>query len=169
VTVSRGCALALMLLACGRSVTPRTTTDAGAPDLLAGVVDPWTWPRAQGATARERAIEDIGPWEPVDPRDPRSPPVNVNGHHWTVLAGLAWDRDIVIELDREPVDLDDDDVPDTRVTRRVVARGGILANPALFGLEPTPEDPRGTVGRVQACWGCARRSIATGGAPASSG
>src|SRR6185369_6125106 len=34
---------------------------AGRP--LDGVVDPWSWPRAAGASAREQAIEDIGPYE----------------------------------------------------------------------------------------------------------
>jgi hypothetical protein len=153
VRVSPRFALALMVLACSRRAPAPPVADAGAPDPLAGVIDPWSWPRAQGATARQRAIEDLGPWEPIDPRDPRSPPVNVNGHHWTKLAGLAWDRDVVIDLDREPVDLDGDGAPDTHVTRKIVARGGILGNPALFGLEPTPEDPRGTIGRVSASTG----------------
>jgi hypothetical protein len=66
---------------------------------------------------------------------------------------LPWDRDVVIDLAREPVDLDGDGVPDTRVTRRIEARGGILANPGLFGLVSTPGDPRGTLGRVSASTG----------------
>jgi hypothetical protein len=151
---SRRFVLALICLACSRRpAAPASAPDAGAPDPLAGIVDPWAWPRAQGASGHERAIEDLGPWEPIDPRDPTSPPVSVNGDHWTRLVGLAWDRDVVIDLDHEPVDLDGDGKPDTSVTRRIVARGGILANPALFGLEATPGDPRGTLGRVSASTG----------------
>ena len=48
---------------------------------LAGVVDPWTWPRARGATERERAIEDIGPYEPSERGEPSAPTVNSNAHH----------------------------------------------------------------------------------------
>lgn len=146
------------LLACRQRQPPGTDGATGGHptagvDPLAGVVDPWSWPRAQGASARERAIEDLGPHEPIDPRDPGSPAVSVNGDHWTRLVGLAWDRDVVIALDREPVDLDGDGVTDVRVSRRVEARGGILANPTLFGLIPTPEDPRGRLGRVSASTG----------------
>jgi len=125
----------------------------GASDPLAGVVDPWSWSRARGATARARALEDIGPYEPADRGAADSPLVNTNGHHWTVLAGLAWDRDFEIDLRDEPVDLDGDGQPDTRVTRHVVAKGGILANPETFGLLPTPDDPRGRIGRVSASTG----------------
>src|SRR5690348_12921591 len=109
-----------MLAACHRQVTA-TAPDAGAPDPLAGIVDPWSWPRAQNATALERAVEDLGPWEPRDPADPRSPAISANGHHWTKLVGLPWDRDVLIELVREPVDLDGDGAADTQVTRRIEA------------------------------------------------
>jgi hypothetical protein len=145
-----------LLLACRQQQPASADAHASAPDPLAGVVDPWTWPRAQGASAGERAIEDLGPYEPIDPdypSSPSSPAVSVNGDHWTRLVGLAWDRDVVIALDREPVDLDGDGLADVRVSRRVEARGGILANPTLFGLVPTPEDPRGRVGRVSASTG----------------
>jgi hypothetical protein len=142
-------AAAAIALAC----SPRGDAPPRPDDPLAGVVDPWSWPRARGATAHERALEDLGPWEPIDPRNPRSPAVSVNGDHWTRLVGLAWDRDVVIEVADEPVDLDGDGHPDTRVTRRVEARGGILANPELFGLIATPEDPRGRPGRVSASTG----------------
>jgi len=146
----------VLIAACHRqapALAPGSVSDAGPPDPLAGVVDPWSWPRARGATTLDRAVEDIGPWEPIDPRDPRMPIVNANGDHWTRLAGLPWDRDVLIALDREPVDLDGDGVADTRVTRRIEARGGILANPELFGLTRTPEDPRGRPGRVSASTG----------------
>jgi hypothetical protein len=144
---------ALILAACHRRPAELPASDAGAPDPLAGVVDPWSWPRAQSATTLERAVEDLGPWEPLDPADPRSPAGSANGHHWTKLVGLAWDRDVVIDLDRVPVDLDGDGTPDVHVTRRIEARGGILGNPELFGLVPTPEDPRGRPGRVSASTG----------------
>lgn len=146
--------VALWLVACRReAAAPPPAPDAAALDPLAGVVDPWDWPRARGASAHERAIEDLGPHEPLDPGDPRSPAGSVNGHHWTKLVGLAWDRDVLIALDGVPVDLDGDGRPDTRVKRRIEARGGILANPELFGLVPTPNDPRGQLGRVSASTG----------------
>ena len=133
---------------------PATRADgAAAPGLLAGVVDPWTWPRAAGATDRERAIEDIGPHEPLEPDRPGSPLCNTNAHYWTALVGIAWTRDVDLDFDDEPVDLDGDGHPDTRLTRHVHAPGGILAHPELFGLTATPDDPRGKVGRVSASTG----------------
>jgi hypothetical protein len=141
--------LILTLTGCHRAPATRDAPVPGLP----GVIDPWSWPRAAGASAAERAIEDLGPWEPADPADPRSPAISVNGDHWTRLVGLAWDRDVSIVLDHVPVDLDGDGVADVQVTRRVEARGGILANPRLFGLVPTPDDPRGRIGRVSASTG----------------
>ena len=87
------------------------------------------------------------------PGDPASPLVNTNADYWTRLVGIAWDRDVDLDFDREPVDLDGDGKPDTTVTRHIHAKGGILANPELFGLTPTPDDPRGRVGRVSASTG----------------
>jgi hypothetical protein len=123
--------------------------------LLAGIVDPWSWPRAKNAPGHgyELAVEDIGPYEHARPGDAASPLVNTNAHYWTALAGIAWDRDVDIDFDREPVDLDGDGRPDTQITRHVHAKGGILANPALFGLTPTPDDPRGHVGYISASTG----------------
>ena len=79
--------------------------------------------------------------------------MNTNAHYWTALAGIAWDRDVDIDFDREPVDLDGDGRADTQVTRHVHAKGGVLANPELFGLTRTPDDPRGRVGRISASTG----------------
>jgi hypothetical protein len=127
--------------------------DDAATRLLERVVDPWRWPRAAGATPRERALEDIGPYEiPPDGKTPADA-INSNADYWTRLAGIAWDRDVDIAFRDEPVDLDGDGVADARVTRRVHAPGGILANPELFGLTRTPDDPRGRVGRVSASTG----------------
>jgi hypothetical protein len=134
---------------------------AGPEALLAEVVDPWSWPRARASAgerelAREKAIEDIGPFErvrPENPTSPTSPLVNTNADYWTRLAGIAWDRDVDLDFDREPVDLDGDGKPDTTVTRHIHAKGGILANPELFGLTPTPDDPRGRIGRVSVSTG----------------
>lgn len=140
--------------ACRRAAPPGAgapSTHAGGP--LDGVVDPWTWPRAAGATDRERALEDIGPYEPLDRSRPDSPLVNTNADYWTRLVGLAWDRDVDIDFDRTPVDLDGDRAPDARVTRHIHARGGILGNPELFGLVRTPDDPRGRVGRISVSTG----------------
>jgi hypothetical protein len=137
----------------GSDPGPAPAASAARASLLAGVVNPWSWPRARGATDRELAIEDIGPYEPADRAVPGSPLVNTNGHYWTTVVRLAWDRDVNIRFDKEPVDLDGDGVPDTRLTRVVEAKGGILANPALFGLIPTPDDPRGRIGRISASTG----------------
>jgi hypothetical protein len=135
--------------------------------LLAGVVNPWSWPRAAGALGYDRAIEDIGPYEHIRPGDGASPLVNTNAHYWTALAGIAWDRDVDIDFDREPVDLDGDGRPDTQITRHIHAKGGVLANPGLFGLTPTPDDPRGHVGRVSASTGVLglREALAPDGKP----
>jgi len=112
-------------------------------DPLVGVDDPWAWPRAAGATDRERAIEDLGP-----DIDDLGHFVNSNADCWTRLVGLAWTRDVNIDFDREPVDLDGDGRPDATVTRHIHAPGGILGNPATFGLTATPDDPPGRDGRI---------------------
>jgi len=130
----------------------------GPEALLTEVVDPWSWARGPApdggrAQARERAIEDIGPFERTRPADPTSPLVNTNADYWTRLAGIAWSHDVDLDFDREPVDLDGDGRPDTTVTRHIHAKGGILANPELFGLTPTPDDPRGRLGRVSVSTG----------------
>jgi hypothetical protein len=141
---------------------PVAVAPAGPEALLAEVVDPWSWVRAEAPASerernRERAIEDIGPFERIGerarPDQPTSPLVNTNADYWSRLAGIAWDRDVDLDFDREPVDLDGDGKPDTTVTRHIHAKGGILANPALFGLTPTPDDPRGRLGRVSASTG----------------
>ncbi len=121
------------------------------------MVDPWTWvdgkPEGRSLRTHQQAIEDIGPFERTRPGDPAAPLVNTNADYWTRLAGIAWERDIDIDFDREPVDLDGDGRPDTNVTRHIHAKGGILANPELFGLTPTPDDPRGRVGRISVSTG----------------
>src|SRR6185312_14177271 len=131
---------------------PAPPPAAGPEALLADVVDPWSWSRGP-ASARQRALEDIGPFERARPGDPTAPLVNTNADYWTRLVGLAWDRDVDLDLEGEPVDLDGDGRPDTTVTRHVHARGGVLANPELFGLTRTPDDPRGRVGRVSVSTG----------------
>jgi len=117
------------------------------------VVDPWRWPRAAGATARERAIEDIGPFEAPDGGADAGRALCTNADYWTRLVGIAWDRDVDIVFDDEPVDLDGDGVHDTRLSRSVRARGGVLGNPELFGLTRTPDDPRGRIGKISASTG----------------
>src|SRR6185369_1694121 len=124
---------------------------AGRP--LDGVVDPWSWPRAAGASAREQAIEDIGPYEEAAGAGGPTTAVNTDADYWTRLVGIAWDRDVDIVFDDEPVDLDGDGRPDMRLSRRVHAPGGVLGNPELFGLTRTPEDPRGRLGRISASTG----------------
>ncbi|HVV15710.1 MAG TPA: hypothetical protein VHH90_00800 [Polyangia bacterium] len=137
---------------------PPPALPAGPEALLADVVDPWTWARGVDpadalARDRERAVEDIGPFERVRAGDPTSPLVNTNADYWTRLVGVAWTRDVDVDLRGEPVDLDGDGRPDTTVTRHIHAKGGVLANPELFGLTPTPDDPRGRLGRVSVSTG----------------
>jgi hypothetical protein len=156
---STGWALAAVLSAiagCHRAAPrPAPSPPPGPEALLADVVDPWTWTSAGAAPVdpRTRALEDIGPFQRARPGDPRSPLVNTNADYWTRLAGIGWDRDVDIDLEDEPVDLDGDGRPDTTVTRHVHAKGGVLANPELFGLTPTPDDPRGRRGRVSVSTG----------------
>jgi len=159
--------LALATAACHRPAPAPPSPPSPKAGLLAAVVDPWTWPRAAGATDLDRAIEDIGPDEPSDPARPESPLVNPNARYWTKLVGIAWDRDVAIDFDDEPVDLDGDGRPDMRLTRHIHARGGVLANPKLFGLTPTPADPRGKLGRVSASTGVLglREPLAPDGRP----
>jgi hypothetical protein len=117
---------------------------------IENVVNPWLWTSASGATDDDKAIEDIGPYEPMPNM---AGAVNTNAHYWTASVGIAWDRDVDIDLVGEPVDLDGDGKPDTKVTRHIHAKGGVLANPALFGLTPTPADPRGHVGQISVSTG----------------
>src|SRR5262249_33529782 len=130
-------ALAAVPAGCRRAPppAPAAAATAGPEALLADVVDAWSWAPQKSlderAAARERALEDIGPFERTRPGDRSSPLVNTNADYWTRLVGIAWNRDVDIDLDGEPVDLDGDGKPDTTVTRHVHAKGGILANPGL--------------------------------------
>jgi hypothetical protein len=150
------------LAACGRptlsgpgagGAAPKVAPPAPSPADLPGVVNPWGWSRAAGAGDDARAIEDIGPYEPIDRADPDSLVVNTNAHYWTKLVGLAFDRDVDIDFDDEPVDLNGDGVIDAHLTRHIHVPGGILAHPETFGLTPTPEDPRGRVGAISVSTG----------------
>jgi hypothetical protein len=123
---------------------------ARVTSVVESVVNPWNWTSARGATDADKAIEDIGPYEPMPNM---AGAVNTNAHYWTTNVGIAWDRDVDLDFEAEPVDLDGDGKPDVRVTRHVHAKGGVLANPALFGLVPTPADPRGRVGQISASTG----------------
>ena len=132
---------------------PVATADASPappPDPVEHIVNPWLWTTARGATDADKAIEDIGPYETFPNVEEA---VNTNAHYWTTSVGIAWDRDVDIDFDREPVDLDGDGKPDTRITRHVHAKGGVLANPELFGLTPTPTDPRGRAGQISVSTG----------------
>src|SRR4051794_35062863 len=91
-----------------RASAPAVQTQAQpetAEALLAGVVDPWRWPRAAGAKDQARAVEDIGPYEHARPDDATSPLVNTNAHYWTALAGYALYRVRVIDFDCRPADV----------------------------------------------------------------
>ncbi len=168
--------LGLVGRACGRpppAAPAPAPLPAGAPEaLLADAKNPWNWasrpPRDdERQEVLARAIEDIGPFERARPGDPTSPLVDTNADYWTRLVGLAWDRDVDLDFERVPVDLDGDGRPDTTVTRHVHAKGGILANPSLFGLTPTPDDPRGRRGRISVSTGVLglREALGPDGAP----
>jgi hypothetical protein len=149
-------ALATFATSCRRDAPPPPAAAkprSAVEVLLDDVVDPWTWPQSGTVDSVGRAVEDIGPYERLRPGDPTSPLVNTNAHYWTALAGIAWDRDVDIDFDDEPVDVDGDGRPDTTLTRHIHAKGGILANPRLFGLTPTPDDPRGHRGVISASTG----------------
>ncbi|HEX7598593.1 MAG TPA: hypothetical protein VF518_10295, partial [Polyangia bacterium] len=122
-------------------------------DLMPGVVAPRFLPAAQGASIRQQAIESIGTYEWEDWTAPGSRLVNTNGHYWSRLADLAWTRDIEIHLDNVPVDLDQDGTVDTRVTRHISLKGGIFANPEVFGLAADPDQVAGSRGYTSASTG----------------
>ena len=127
--------------------------DPPRPELMPGVLAPRFLPAAQNASVREQAIESIGTYEWQDWTTPGSPLVNTNGHYWSRLADLAWNRDIEIHLDSVPVDLDQDGTIDTHVTRHISLKGGIFANPEVFGLAADPDQPAGTRGYTSASTG----------------
>jgi hypothetical protein len=168
-SIARAGFVALAALGCHKA--PRAPAPEGAllaapsgpEELLTDIADPWSSAgqvheaprndREDREEAHQRAIEDIGPFERARPGDPASPFCNTNADYWTRLVGIAWNRDVDIDFEREPVDLDGDGRPDTLVTRHIHAKGGILANPGLFGLTPTPDDPRGRAGRISVSTG----------------
>jgi hypothetical protein len=150
-------ALTLLALCVGCRAAPHSSAapDARLPvprvaNPLENVVNPWLWTSTRGATEAQKALEDIGPYEALAGAHGA---VNTNAHYWTTAVGIAWDRNVDIDFTSEPVDLDGDGKPDTHVTRHVHAKGGVLANPALFGLMPTPDDPRGHPGQISASTG----------------
>ncbi|MGC9985105.1 MAG: hypothetical protein ABSF35_15935 [Polyangia bacterium] len=132
---------------------PARKLDPPRPELMPGVVAPRFLPAAQNPSVREQAIESIGTYEWQDWTTPGSPLVNTNGHYWTRLADLAWNRDIEIHLDNVPVDLDQDGTVDTHVTRHISLKGGIFANPEVFGLAADPDQPAGARGYTSASTG----------------
>ena len=123
------------------------------PELMPGVFAPRFLPAAQNASVREQAIESIGTYEWQDWTTPGSRLVNTNGHYWSRLADLAWTRDIEIHLDNVPVDLDQDGTVDTKVTRHISLKGGIFANPNVFGLAADPDQLAGARGYTSASTG----------------
>jgi hypothetical protein len=130
--------------------TPLPLPDA---TLLPGVVAPRLLPTAAQASVRQQAVESIGTYEWQDFTSPGSRLVSTNADYWTNLADLAWRRDIEIHLDDVPLDLDQDGTVDTRVTRHISLKGGILDNPEVFGLAADPDDPPGKLGYTSASTG----------------
>ncbi len=132
---------------------PARKLDPLRPELMPGVFAPDLLSAAKKASVREQAIESLGTYEWQDWTSPGSPLVNTNGHYWSRLADLAWNRDIEIHLDNVPVDLDQDGTIDTHVTRHISLKGGIFANPEVFGLAADPDQPAGTRGYTSASTG----------------
>jgi hypothetical protein len=136
---------------------PVTQADKAPPlppaTLMPGVVAPRLLAKAAGASVRQQAIESIGTYEWQDFTRPDSPLVSTNGDYWSHLADLAWHRNVEIHLDDVPVDLDQDGTIDTRVTRHISLKGGILDNPDVFGLAADPDEPAGTRGYTSASTG----------------
>ena len=132
---------------------PARKLESLRPDLMPGVMAPSLSPAALAASTRQQAIESIGTYEWEDWTRPGSRMVNSNGHYWSRLADLAWTRDIEIHLDHAPVDLDQDGSVDTQVTRHISLRGGIFANPEVFGLAADPDQPAGARGYTSASTG----------------
>lgn len=95
---------------------------------------------------REAFVEDLGPRFPADWTDAASRPISGNAHHWSELAGVPFIRDVHIDLRGVPLDLDADGRVDITVSRKVDLKGGMLANPDVFGLVATPDDPAGKPG-----------------------
>ena len=156
-----GLCLVLATGSCARKPTappslvdrPARKLDPLQPELMPGVLAPRFLPAARDASVREQAIESIGTYEWQDWTAPGSPLVNTNGHYWSRLADLAWTRDIEIHLDNVPVDLDQDGTVDTHVTRHISLKGGIFANPEVFGLAADPDQPAGRRGYTSASTG----------------
>lgn len=73
--------------------------------------------------------------------------VNALAHYWTDVVGLPFDRDATVKVPPTPLDLDLDRKVDTVFSGEWSLPGGILKNPKLIGLTPTPDDPAGKVGR----------------------
>ncbi len=145
-----------------RRVRAQTPVDKAEPPLplpeatlMPGVVAPRLLPAGVSASVYQQAIESIGTYEWRDFTLPGSHLVSTNGDYWTNLADLAWHRDVKIDLDDVPLDLDQDGRIDTHVTRHISLKGGILDNPEVFGLAKDPDNPPGKLGYTSASTGFA--------------
>lgn len=66
--------------------------------------------------------------------------------YWTDVVGVAFARDIAIDIPATPLDLNLDGHPDVSFSRHCDLPGGLLANADRVGFRATPEDPAGTAG-----------------------
>lgn len=90
------------------------------------------------------ALNDfLGPY--VTTRDGRH--VNASAEYWTGVVGVPFDRDIDLRVPPTPLDLDLDRKIDTVFSADWHLKGGLLANPGAAGFIPTPDDPKGRVGK----------------------
>lgn len=91
----------------------------------------------------------IGPY--IKTADGRT--VAAGAEYWCGVVGVAFDRDIDLDIPPTPLDLDLDREPDTVFSGHWTLKGGLLANPEQVGLIPTPDDPKGTVGKYSVSTG----------------
>ncbi|HEY3242177.1 MAG TPA: hypothetical protein VGM03_02405, partial [Phycisphaerae bacterium] len=73
--------------------------------------------------------------------------VNAAAHYWTDIVGVPFKRDVELDIPAIALDLNMDRRADVNFVCQRSFPGGILANPKLIGLAPTPDDPAGTVGQ----------------------
>ena len=120
---------------------------------------------AAGRATATRRSRTSAPTSALRPGDPKSPLVNTNAHYWTTLAGLAWDRDVDIDFDGEPVDLDGDGTRGHEGHPPRPRQGGHPREPRAVRphahARRSARARRDASPRRPACSGCARRCAPT--------
>lgn len=110
---------------------------------VADAQTPTTAPKPESADAAAWAIDFLGP----DTTTPDGRTLNAGARYWSEVVGVPFTRDVVVDIPNVELDLNLDGTPDTSFAGHWELHGGILGNPALVGLDATPNDPAGTVGK----------------------